>query len=58
LGTLAGHARDLVHPLSIAQALAALIPHANLVEIAAKADSVERYRDDFRETLAAFLKAL
>ncbi len=53
-----GHARDFVHPLSMAQALATLIPHANLVEIAAKADNLERYRDDFREALAAFLKDL
>lgn len=53
-----GHARDLVHPLSIAEALAALIPQAKLVEITAKADNLERYRDDFRGTLATFLKGL
>jgi pimeloyl-ACP methyl ester carboxylesterase len=53
-----GHKRDLVHPLSIAQALAALIPRVNLVEITAKADSRERYCDDFRQALAAFLKGL
>jgi pimeloyl-ACP methyl ester carboxylesterase len=55
---IVGHPRDLVHPLSIAQALAVLIPRATLVEITAKADSRERYRDDFGQALAAFLKGL
>jgi pimeloyl-ACP methyl ester carboxylesterase len=55
---IVGHARDLVHPLSIAQALAGLIPRANLIEITPKADSRERYRDDFREALSVFLKGL
>jgi hypothetical protein len=44
---------DIFH---VPAATAALIPRANLVEITAKADSRERYCDDLRQALAAFLK--
>lgn len=53
-----GHKRDVVHPLGHAQALAAMIPGARLVEITPKADDADVYRTDFRAALAAFLKAL
>lgn len=51
-----GHDRDAVHPLAIAQGLAALIPGARLVTITPKAESREHYRDDFRAALSVFLK--
>jgi pimeloyl-ACP methyl ester carboxylesterase len=51
-----GHDHDAVHPLAIAQGLAALIPRARLVTITPKAESRERYRDDFRAALSVFLK--
>ena len=50
-----GTARDHVHPLSHVEALAALIPGARRAEIASKAESRERYRDEFLAALAAFL---
>jgi len=50
-----GNARDFVHPLAKAKELAALIPQANMVEITSKSDSRERYRDEFRAALSAFL---
>ncbi|WP_307437804.1 alpha/beta fold hydrolase [Labrys monachus] len=50
-----GHARDAVHPLSHAEALAALIPAARLVRITPKAESRELYRRDFSAALAQFL---
>ena len=53
-----GHGRDVVHPLGHAQALAAMIPGARLVEITPKADDAGAYRADFRAALAAFLKEL
>ena len=51
-----GHDRDAVHPLAIAQGFAALMPRARLVTITPKAESRERYRDDFRVALSVFLK--
>jgi pimeloyl-ACP methyl ester carboxylesterase len=53
-----GTARDLAHPLAMAQQLAALIPRADMIEITPKSDSRERYREDFRAALQAFLKQL
>jgi pimeloyl-ACP methyl ester carboxylesterase len=53
-----GTARDVVHPLAMAKELAAIIPHSNMVEITPKADSRERYRDEFSAALSAFLKSV
>ena len=50
-----GHGRDAVHPLGYAARLAALVPHAELVEIVPKAQSRERYVATFRAALATFL---
>lgn len=53
-----GTARDFVHPLPMARDLAALIPQGRFVEISAKTDSPERYREEFRAALADFLTRL
>ena len=53
-----GHARDFVHPLAMAQELAAMIPLADMVEITPKADNKELYRKDFKAALSAFLQEL
>ena len=53
-----GHGRDLVHPLSHAEALAALIPGSRLVTITSKADDRARYLADFNHALGVFLKDL
>jgi pimeloyl-ACP methyl ester carboxylesterase len=50
------HRRDSVHPYSLAEDLARLIPGARLLEITAKADDRGRYVADFRAALTAFLK--
>jgi pimeloyl-ACP methyl ester carboxylesterase len=51
-----GHGRDAIHPFAHAQALAALIPGARLVAIAAKADDRARYVAGFRAALGVFLE--
>lgn len=53
-----GTARDLVHPLSHVDALAAAIPGSRRVEITSKAESRDRYREEFRAVLARFLGEL
>jgi pimeloyl-ACP methyl ester carboxylesterase len=53
-----GTGRDLVHPLSLVAALAAAIPGARQVEIPSKAESRDRYREEFRAALARFLGEL
>ena len=53
-----GTARDLVHPLSHVAALAAAIPGAHRVEITSKAESRDRYREEFRAALGRFLGEL
>jgi pimeloyl-ACP methyl ester carboxylesterase len=53
-----GHGRDLVHPFGYAEALAATIPGARLVEIAPKATDAVRHRDEFRAALRRFLTSL
>jgi pimeloyl-ACP methyl ester carboxylesterase len=50
------HGRDALHPLALAESLAALIPHSRLVTITAKADDRARYVADFRAALTAFLR--
>lgn len=50
-----GCARDFVHPLALAQALASRIVGARFVEVASKADNPRGYRDEVRSTLANFL---
>lgn len=51
-----GTARDAIHPLSHAHALGDMIKHSRLVEITPKAENRARYVEDFRSTLANFLK--
>lgn len=51
-----GHDRDVVHPLAMAQALAALIPRSTLSVIPPKADDLEGYRTAFRASLRHFLQ--
>ena len=53
-----GHSRDFVHPLPMAQELAALIPGAKLSEITSKAESPERHRRDFMAALSVFLEEI
>lgn len=53
-----GNARDCAHPLAIARELSAMIPHARMVEVTSKSESRERYRDDCRAALSAFLKEI
>ncbi len=48
--------RDFIHPLSHAERLAALIPEAELVELAPKADGRERHVAEFRAALHSFLR--
>lgn len=51
-----GHDRDLAHPWSMAETLAALIPGARLHRITPKADDRARHAADLRDVLAQFLK--
>jgi pimeloyl-ACP methyl ester carboxylesterase len=53
-----GHDRDPLHPLAYAEDLAKLIPGAQLARIASKAESRERYVEQFRAALRRFLNAL
>ncbi|HEY0702121.1 MAG TPA: alpha/beta hydrolase [Candidatus Acidoferrales bacterium] len=53
-----GHARDVIHPLAMAQELAAEIPGAKFVQITAKADDAERFRHEFTAALSSFLEEL
>ncbi len=51
-----GHGRDAVHPLATAEALAALIPGAELALIPPKADDLTGYRAAFKASLQRFLE--
>lgn len=51
-----GNPRDAVHPLDLARETAAAIPGARLVEITSKSDDRDRYRQEFRAALTAFLE--
>lgn len=51
-----GNHRDFIHPIAYARQLAAVIPAARFVQIAAKADGYDRYLADSRAALGAFLK--
>jgi pimeloyl-ACP methyl ester carboxylesterase len=53
-----GNARDFAHPLAMARELAAMIPRARLAEVTSKSESRERYRDDCKAALSAFLNEL
>ncbi|HWT29957.1 MAG TPA: alpha/beta fold hydrolase [Propylenella sp.] len=53
-----GHERDPLHPWSSAEQLAALVPGAQLAKIAPKAESRERYVQEFRAALRRFLAEL
>ena len=53
-----GHGYDPLHPWSYAERLAAMLPHARLVRITAKAESRDRYVEDFRAALRRFLTDL
>ena len=51
-----GHKRDLIHPLTLAHALAEAIPGARFVEIAPKADDRGRYLVEFQQALTTFFE--
>jgi pimeloyl-ACP methyl ester carboxylesterase len=53
-----GHGHDVVHPLEYAVTLAKTVPKARLATITAKAESRDRYRDDFCAALSSFLSEL
>jgi pimeloyl-ACP methyl ester carboxylesterase len=53
-----GHGCDPLHPWSYAERLAAMLPEARLVRITAKAESRNRYVEDFRAALRRFLTEL
>jgi pimeloyl-ACP methyl ester carboxylesterase len=53
-----GHGRDLAHPLAHAEALAAMIPAARLVEITPKATDKAAYLREFGMALTDFLATL
>lgn len=53
-----GHDRDIVHPLSYAKQLAAIIPQAKLAIITPKASDRDTYVRDFRSALGAFIGSL
>lgn len=53
-----GHGADHVHPLSYAQALAATLPAARLIEIPAKAADPAGHTAAFRDALRDFLAGL
>lgn len=51
-----GHERDMVHPLSHAEALTRLLRAARLVRVTPKASDAAAHRADVRAALAKFLK--
>lgn len=51
-----GHDKDVIHPLRLAEELAALIPNAKLVRITSKSEDRARYVADMRSALTNFLK--
>jgi pimeloyl-ACP methyl ester carboxylesterase len=51
-----GHGMDAVHPLALAEELAAVIPGARLATITPKAADRIKYMADFRAAMASFLK--
>ena len=53
-----GTARDLVHPLAHVRRAGGGHPGRARVEITAKAESRDRYREEFRAALAPFLEEL
>ena len=53
-----GNRMDSVHPLALAETVAALIPTAHLIEITPKAQDRARYVCDFQNALGTFLKGL
>jgi pimeloyl-ACP methyl ester carboxylesterase len=53
-----GHGHDAIHPVAHAQALAALVPHSQLIEITPKAVDKAKYVSDFQSALRNFLKGL
>jgi len=53
-----GHGEDFVHPLGLAQDLAAALPRAHLAQIAPKASAPERHVHEFRTAVRDFLDTL
>lgn len=53
-----GHGQDAVHPLAMAQDVAAAVPHAKLVEITPKSIDKTAYLADFRLAYSTFLSNL
>jgi len=56
--TVIGHDADALHPLAHAHALAALVPHARLLEITPKAVSKTAYLHDLHAALRQHLRSL
>ncbi len=54
--TVIGHERDAIHPMAHARALAALMPHARLVEITPKAVDKTAYLHDLHAALRHHLR--
>ena len=52
-----GHERDVIHPMAHARALAALMPHARLVEITPKAVDKAAYVHDLHAALRQHLRS-
>ena len=53
-----GHGEDFVHPLRLAESLAAALPRARLAVIAPKASQPERHVAQFRAAVQDFLESL
>ena len=53
-----GTQKDVIHPLSMSESLAELIPSARLVEITPKSDSRHRHCQEFRIALSEFFKEI
>lgn len=51
-----GHGQDAVHPLAMARDVAAVVPHARLVEITPKSVDKAAYLAEFRAAYFAFLR--
>lgn len=56
--TVIGHGADAIHPLAHVHALAALLPHATVVEITPKAVSKTAYLHDLHAALRQHLRSL
>jgi len=51
-----GTTEDTIHPLTFAESLAAMIPHASFTRITSKSIDPARHAAEFREALSVFLR--